>query len=302
MTKKTENELIRPANWWDALPREGFKRLTKVETGQDWYSVYRVDEKTLIISEDGQFDENVSYLVMGSERAALIDTGDNLGDLRALVKTLTSLPVFVVNTHRHMDHIGGNYLYDEVWAFDHRVSREAAALGVPHEYARDIIQSGSFSKPVPQPFYEETYCIPPYRISHWIKDGERIDLGGRTLEAIHTPGHAPDHLMFLEKETGYFWTGDNFYTGCVYTYLPWGDLDVFINTYEHLILPRLKEATILLPSHNDPCFQLEVLQEMLDLAKQARRGEGEYEAGEKGIRKYQGSCFSLVVGESQAEK
>ena len=302
MAEKTENELIRPANWWDALPREGYRNLEEVATGQGWYSVYRLDPRTLVIYEDGQFDENVSYLVMGSKRAALIDTGDNLGDIRELVRKLTTLPVFVVNTHRHMDHIGGNYLYDEVWAYDHRASREAAALGVPHSLAKDIIQPGSFRKEVPAPFYPDSFCIPPYRVTHWIADGEKIDLGDRTLEAIHTPGHAPDHLMFLEKETGYFWAGDNFYTGCVYTHLHWGDLDVFIDTYEKRILPRLGEVKLLLPSHNDPCARLEVLKEMADLAKLARKGEGTYEAGEKGIRKYKGSCFSLVIGADQAEK
>ncbi|MCF7935812.1 MAG: MBL fold metallo-hydrolase [Synergistales bacterium] len=301
MADKTENELIRPRNWWDALPRRGYENLEQLETGQSWYTVYRLDEKTLIINEDGQFDENVSYLVMGAQRAALIDTGDNLADIRELVRGLTDLPVFVVNTHRHVDHIGGNYLFDGVWAYDHRVTRETAALGVSHEHARAAIQPGSLRKPLPQPFYEETYCVPPYRVTHWIADGEMIDLGGRALEAIHTPGHAPDHLMFLEKEKGYLWTGDNFYTGCVYTYLPWGDLDVFIETFEERILPRLDEAGLLLPSHNDPCDRLEVLQEMHHLARAARRGEGGYVTGEKGIRKYNGSCFSLVVAADQAE-
>lgn len=302
MKEKTENELIRPANWWDALPREGYRNLERLDTGQEWYAVYRLDARTRIIYEDGQFDENVSYLVEGDRQAVLIDTGDNLADIRELVRGMTSLPIAVLNTHRHLDHIGGNYLFDEVWAYDHRVTREVAALGVNHEAALEVIQPGSLRKPVPEPFYENTYCIPPYRVTRWIADGEKIDLGGRVLEAIHTPGHAPDHLMFMEKETGYFWTGDNFYTGCVYTHLPWGNLDVFIDTYERKILPRLSEARLLLPSHNDPCSRLDVLEEIAALARLARKGGGEYEAGEKGMRKYRGSCFSLVIGANQAER
>lgn len=301
MTTKTENELIRPLNWWNALPREGYRSLERISTNQSWYSVYRIDPQTLVISEDGQFDENVSYLVMGEKRAALIDTGDNLADLRELVRGLTSLPVFVLNTHRHLDHIGTNYLFDEVWAFDHRVSREAAALGVPQPHVLEVIQPGSLCKEIPAPFYEKAYCIPPYRITHWVRDGETIDLGGRTLEAIHTPGHSPDHLCFYEGRTRYLWTGDIFYTGCVYTHLPWGDLDVFLRTYEKL-LERYDEFGLLMPSHNDPCIDKSVLREMHALALQARRGEGTYEAGEGGMRKYRGSCFSLVIGEKQADR
>lgn len=82
MGEKRYNDIIRPRSWSEALTREGFRELERLKTGQDWYSVYRLDEETLIISEDGQFEENVNYLVTGSDRAALIDTGDDLGDIR----------------------------------------------------------------------------------------------------------------------------------------------------------------------------------------------------------------------------
>lgn len=301
MDQKSVNELIRPSNWWDVLPREGYKGLEMIDVGQDWYSVYRLDKRTFIIYEDGQFDENVSYLVMGDKRAALIDTGDNLADLRELVRKLTNLPVFVMNTHCHLDHIGGNYLFDEVWAFDHRVSRATSALGVGHEKAKEVIQPGSLRKPIPEPFCEDDYCIPPYRVTHWIKDGEDIELGNRRLKAIYSPGHAPDHLMFFEKESGYLWTGDIFYTGCVYTHLPWGDLDTFIRTYKERVVPLLDQVNILLPSHNDPCKNIKVLEEVVQLAEIAREGKGHYEAGSEGVRKYKGSCFSLVISEKQAK-
>jgi len=287
--------MIRPCKWPEGIPRPGYENLEKLETGQGWYSVYRLDEGTIIISEDGQFEENVNYLVIGSERAALIDTGDNLGDIRKLVTGLTSLPVLVINTHSHIDHIGGNYLFNEVWAFDDPVSRRAAALGAPHEEALDTIRPGNLCKPVPQPFDEEAYFIPPYRVTSWISDGQAIDLGGRTLEAMHTPGHAPDHLMFLEKERGYLWTGDNFYEGCVYTHLPYGDLEVFIDTYTECILPRLGEVRLLLPSHNGPCCRPELLREMLNLAESAKSGQLSCGIKGEGTVEYEGSCFSLKV-------
>jgi glyoxylase-like metal-dependent hydrolase (beta-lactamase superfamily II) len=302
MEERTGNGIVNPRNWSDGRPREGYKKLEKLKTGQDWYSVYRLDEATLMISEDGQFEENVNYLVMCSDRAALIDTGDDLGNIRELVRELTALPVFVLNTHCHIDHIGGNHLFDEVWAYDHPVSRGSAAIGVPHEIALETIRPENLCKPLPHSFREDTYRIPPYRVTHWIFDGETIDLGGRILKALHTPGHAPDHLMFLEKETGYLWTGDNFYEGCVYTHLPGGDLDVFIDTYRERILPLLSEVNLLLPSHNEPCFRPELLREMLVLSENARNGEGDYEAGDNHIRKYGGSSFSLMVNEDQVKK
>ena len=55
------------------------------------------------------------YLVIGKRKAALIDTGFGLGDLKAFVRTFTDLPIIVLCTHGHLDHIGGNSQFDEVY-------------------------------------------------------------------------------------------------------------------------------------------------------------------------------------------
>ena len=96
-----------PGNWYDVLPRKVYSKLEKVETNQPWYSVYRIHDWLYALYEDGQYDEALMYLVIGSERAAVIDGGTGIGRLDKLVEELTDKPYFLLLTHTHNDHIGG---------------------------------------------------------------------------------------------------------------------------------------------------------------------------------------------------
>ncbi|MEO1573565.1 MAG: hypothetical protein AAFU65_01240, partial [Pseudomonadota bacterium] len=89
------------AKWWDALPRASWSRFERVDVTQPWFEVYRVRESVLAIYEPGHFEEVISYLILGAERAVLFDTGLGIGDIEALVNELTELPVMVINSHSH---------------------------------------------------------------------------------------------------------------------------------------------------------------------------------------------------------
>lgn len=58
---------------------------------------------------------NCCSLVLGRKYAILFDTMSGYGDLRGYVESLTSLPVIVINSHGHFDHMGGNYQFDETY-------------------------------------------------------------------------------------------------------------------------------------------------------------------------------------------
>ena len=72
-------DLVHPEAWWKDLPRRAYADLERVPTGHPWFEVYRLEPDLFAIYEDGQFEETLSYLVLGGERAALIDTGDGIG-------------------------------------------------------------------------------------------------------------------------------------------------------------------------------------------------------------------------------
>jgi glyoxylase-like metal-dependent hydrolase (beta-lactamase superfamily II) len=97
------DDLIVPSKWWEILPRKIYKTLMKVKTRQPWFDVYKIHEWLFAIYEGGQFDEPLMYLVIGSEKAVVIDGGNGIGDLAELVEELTDKPYFLLLTHTHND-------------------------------------------------------------------------------------------------------------------------------------------------------------------------------------------------------
>lgn len=289
-----ERDIVRPARWWELLPRPAYSHLERVESSQPWFEVYKVEPDIYVFYEPGQFEEAISYLVLGGERAALIDTGCGIGNVRALAEEFTELPLMVVNTHSHIDHIAQDYLFDDVAIFDDSMARRAAEEGNPHEEAVDLISEGLVWKPLPEAFDPDTYRVPPFRVTRWLHDGDIVDLGGRELGVFHTPGHSPDSICLLDRDARLLWTGDTFYTGAIYTYLPGGDLDKLIESYRRMIglFPNYDR---LMPSHNEPWIEKEVLRDALRAAEEVRAGGGAHVEGEGGIRRYDYGRFSIIT-------
>ena len=105
------SQLVQPEKWWEALPRPAYASLEKAGVFQGWFEAYKLLEGTYAIYEPYQFEEVISYLVLGEERGVLIDTGTGIGDIRAVVQELTDLPVEAVLTHEHYDHVGGAHQF-----------------------------------------------------------------------------------------------------------------------------------------------------------------------------------------------
>jgi len=66
---------------------------------------------------------------------------------------------------------------------------------------------------LPPGFDAKAYSTRPFQITHWLHDGDKIDLGGRTLQVIGTPGHTPDAIALLDQKNGLLFTGDTFMRG-----------------------------------------------------------------------------------------
>lgn len=142
------------------------------------------------------------HLIVGPERALLIDTAYGIGDLKALVETLTDKPYDVVNTHFHGDHSMGNYQFNRVYI---------------HEYDVDLLKESRDPKnrahflPPPEKGYcteEDLVPVRDYEIVG-VEDGYVFDLGGgHEVELIHMPGHAPGGCMLLDRKNRMLFSGD----------------------------------------------------------------------------------------------
>lgn len=298
MTRRQESSPpMKPKGWKKNLPRAAWRNLKKISTNDNWFCVYDLGYQTYAIYEDGQYEESISYLLYGKQSSILIDSGNGIANLRTQCRQLTDLPILLVNTHSHIDHVGSNYMFDEIAAYDDHMglARRTAALGYHHEKALTYIAGDAVWKPFPTEFDPTTFCIPPYRITRWLKEGETLDLGDRQLEVLYTPGHSPDSICLLDRDSRMLWVGDLFYTGSIYTWLAGGDINLLIESFERLI-SLFPHYDLLMPSHNESAIEKTILIEALNGARQVRDKTGNYTLLEGARKKYQFDRFAFVTG------
>jgi len=286
-------EPLRP-DWCRELPRPEYKSLERGNVASGWFEVYRVRPDVYAIYEPHQFEEVISYLIVGRRRALLFDTGLGVASVRDLVTQLTPEPVTVLNSHTHFDHTGGNAEFSEIFNEDTAFSR-ANAKGQSNAYSRDALASQRLCGPLPPGVHPDAYTIRPWRVTHWVRDGEHIDLGGRELEVIFTPGHTPDSLSLLDRRRGLLFTGDTFYPGPIYLFTPETDFAAYAQSVARLA-QLVAHIRLLLPGHNVPIAAPESLARLNDSVKSVQSGAARFVVTE-GRRDYRFEGFSLLLSE-----
>jgi glyoxylase-like metal-dependent hydrolase (beta-lactamase superfamily II)/catechol 2,3-dioxygenase-like lactoylglutathione lyase family enzyme len=291
--------LVQPEKWWSIHPRPVYSRIEKVGTFQDWFDVYRLAEGTFAIYEPNQFEEALSYLVLGSEKAALVDTGTGIGDIRRVVEALTDLPVGVVLTHEHYDHVAGAWRFDEIVHADSPAALKVLAAGRDNASLQKYIAGDYLWKPLPLDFDSRSWTIPAIVPTRLVKDGETIDLGGRSLEVIATPGHSPGQVCLLDQGSRILFSGDHFFPGPLYAHASDVNVADYIASNRKLI-QRLDEFDHICSGHNDPWVDKEVLPRVSRAFETIYSGQGQY-AEDKGLRRYGFDGFDVLIRADQVE-
>jgi glyoxylase-like metal-dependent hydrolase (beta-lactamase superfamily II) len=285
-------------DWCKNLPRPEYKSLERVLLSEPWFEVYKISPGVFAIYEPHQAEEVISYLIVGTKQALLFDTGMGIGDMRRLTSQLTSRPMVVLNSHTHNDHVGGNWQFTFVYAMDTNFTRTNAKGS--REDAQAEIAPDQLCGDLPKGFNPKTYATKPWKISLAIHDGFRINLGGRTLEVISTPGHTPDAICLLDRASGLLFTGDTYYPAPIWLYRPETDLDTYVVSVKRLaaLSPDLK---LVLGAHNIPVAQPEVLPKLVEAIQAVRSGEGAVKpAGEgKAIHSFNGFTFLLAASRKE---
>jgi len=236
-----------------------------MQNGDDWFTVERIDAETFAISEYGHWEQAHSYLLVGGEKAALIDTGLGIGDIRQVTDRLTDRPVTVLTTHVHWDHIGGHGLFEDIRV--HADDREwlENGLPLPPKAVRAQLMKCPLTRKPPHSFNPDTYAVFRGAPAGIMRDGEKIELGGRTLSVLHTPGHSPGHVCVYDESRAFLATGDLLYSGTLYASYASTDPKAFAASVFRLA--ELGKVKKLLPGHNG----LEIPADMLSKAKEAFR-------------------------------
>lgn len=178
----------------------------------------QIDDHTWVGTGNLCFNESL-YLVEGNDKAILIDAGAKIPGLKKIVESITSKPVTLMATHVHGDHTG-----ESIKEFSQIYINRSDTTTIPGKvedyYKGEIID---------------------------LKDGEKIDLGGRVIEVIFTPGHTPGSVSFFDKDKGYGFSGDAFGSGNL---LVFTNFTILKNTCDKVI-PYLEKNKIkvMYPGH-----------------------------------------------------
>jgi glyoxylase-like metal-dependent hydrolase (beta-lactamase superfamily II) len=218
-----------------------------------WFATRPLGHDIYVLAEPGHVN---SFLVLGDDLALLFDTGMGIASILTEVRTITSLPLLAVNSHHHYDHRGGNVelaphavdiavhvagaeAHDEAPA-QWRADYEAVARHTEHLFqqfaeldARAFFTLTNAEAVRPVPNLSE-WRIPAVRPTRLLEEGDVLDLGGRTLRVLHTPGHSPDGLCLWDEVSGCLLAGDTLLAAAFWAHFPESDIGVFADTTARL--------------------------------------------------------------------
>ena len=198
----------------------------------DYYLIRALDSSTFAIGEPRYYQQNVNYLIVGSERAILFDAGSGGRDIRSVATALTDRPITFVPSHFHFDHVGNGISFDRVAIVDLPHLRSRAEEGVLKLEWREHLGS------------VEGYATPVFKVDEWLTPNGWIDLGARKLRVLYTPGHTDDSISLLDTTSGYLFSGDFLYTGPLFAFLPNSGMGDYLQGVETVLEAAAQQSRI----------------------------------------------------------
>lgn len=165
----------------------------------DELTITKIEENTWVIETA---ENNTMYLVEGTEKAVLIDTGNKCHGLEDIIRKITTKPLLVALTHGHFDHTGNIDDFKDIYLH-----------------------------------VADTFLIKNYKgTMHFINDGDTFDLGGKILEVFYTPAHTPGSVVFIDKQTQSCFSGDAFGSGLIWLQLrPTAPMSMYVGTCTRML-------------------------------------------------------------------
>lgn len=211
-----------------------------------WFTVSTIDDDTKILEEKESSQANVLYLISGSERSILFDSGsgenraENGFKIKPHVEALVDSPISLVLSHFHFDHSQNVNEFENIIFPDIPFLRKAIDENQNYTFSKTDLFEGSSPKQI--------------KVSEWLPISKDIDLGGRTIQLMHIPGHTDESVAMVDKERKLIFLGDFFYNGTLFTFKE-GDIEKYVTSVAK-ITALIDEEYRLFGAHDLPEISL----------------------------------------------
>ena len=226
--------------------------------------VTQLAEDLWLINEAGSVN---CYLLLGEKQAVLIDAGWGYEDVHPLIQKITDLPVTLLITHGDPDHGTGAINFDRFGI--HPLDYGKLLMNDTPEEKRNMLEHRYTKRPDLLDVIDEASYVNRHITGSpvFLKDGNVIDLGGRELECILTPGHSYGHLMFLDRKRKRLFSGDQITNGHnIWHFLSENEQAPFETTLHSLkrLQNRNEEFDAIYPAHAQTPVSKECLTDLID--------------------------------------
>ena len=194
--------------------------------------------------------------------------------------------------------MGGNWEFETVYGMDTAFTRKNAQGS--REDAQAEIAAGEICGTLPAGFDAKSYATRPWKITKYVHDGEKIELGGRTIEVMATPGHTPDAISLFERANGLLFTGDTYYPAPIWLYRPETDLKAY-GTSIHKLAAMTPQVKMVLGAHNIPVAPPSVLAQTAAAFDEVQAGKVKPTAAGPGQALYKVGDISFLMSATSTD-
>ncbi|OUS00969.1 hypothetical protein A9Q86_09485 [Flavobacteriales bacterium 33_180_T64] len=220
-----------------------------ITINSDWFDVNYINPKTYSLIEPQSSQYNVSYLLIGSSKSIMFDTGSgenqaiNGFKIKPIIDQLTQIPTTLIMSHFHFDHNQNIAEFNTVGFPDLPFLRQSVTTNDTYHFSADDLFLGNYPNQV--------------QVNEWLPVNTDIDLGNRIIQLVNIPGHTNESVAIIDKTNKMAFLGDYLYNGSLFLFDN-DDLPVYKESVEHLI-SILNDDYKLFGAHGSPEIEYDKL-------------------------------------------